>query len=45
MALKRVKRDETKNAGIRETATRGLESVIQEENGQDRVQRLKASGL
>lgn len=40
MVLKRVERDGTKNTGIREMTTRGLESVIQEENGQDHVKRL-----
>lgn len=45
LVLERVKRDGTKNTGIREMVTRDLESVIQEEAGQDHVKRLQASGL
>lgn len=39
LVLERVKRDGTKNTGIREMTTRDLESVIQEEAGQDHVKK------
>ena len=48
LVLKNMKRDGTKNTGVREMTIRGLESVVQdmaEEAGQDIVKGLQVSGL